>query len=388
MPNTKASVVYINYLPVPLGAADVMHTMKMCQAYQQLGMEVTLVAPQGDTSQLDTIWTQYGVRHPFEMKLYPNWKWSRRHTVFLRGVFLARRTPKPVIVHTRSAAAALYAAIAGIPTIYETHSPLASRMERPYVWWLSKLPAFKKLIAVTTPIQKGYQDFVPSIADKIIVMNNGVDLDQFEPPQHASQRRKALGLKDNFTVGYIGSLFAGRGIEIILQVAPKMPHIEFLVVGGTTKDIEQWQRQADTNLPNITLRTAVPNHELPQFMQAADVLLMPYQREVAVFGSKTANSVDYMNPMKMYEYMAARRLIISSDLPMIRAVLTDDMAILCPPDDVAAWQNAIEAVYQSPPQFERHLETSYQFIRENTWQHRVQRILQDIIPDNSKASSS
>ena len=41
--------------------------------------------------------------------------------------------------------------------------------------------------------------------------------------------------------------------------------------------------------------------------------------------------------MKMFEYMAAGRAILSSDLPVLREVLNEENAILLPPDEPAAW---------------------------------------------------
>ena len=48
--------------------------------------------------------------------------------------------------------------------------------------------------------------------------------------------------------------------------------------------------------------------------------------------------------MKMFEYMAAERAIITSDLPVIREVLNESNAVFCPPDEVDAWKTAIEGL--------------------------------------------
>ncbi|PJF41544.1 MAG: hypothetical protein CUN55_11680 [Phototrophicales bacterium] len=380
MSKAKITVVYINYMPIPLPAADVMHTMKMCQAYQQIGCDVHLVAPKGNFRSLDALWEQYGIRNSFKVHLYKDSQRLRRHPVFLRGIFLAKRQKQPTFIHTRSSAAALYGALFGISSVYETHRPLASGMEKIYLRLGARLPHFKKIIAVTEPIQQSYQRFLPAMTEKIIVMNNGVDLEQFEPNDTSSESRAKLNLEERFTVGYIGSLFVGRGIEIILELAQRLSHIQFLVVGGTQEDVIYWKSQVEQFPPNLIIRNAVPNQELPTYMLAADLLLMPYQRQVGVYGSRTANSVDYMNPMKMYEYMAARRMIIASDLPMIRAVLNDDMAILCTPDSVDAWYEAIQYAFQSEEERQKRVQNAYHYVQNHTWQHRVQRILNEIFP--------
>ena len=45
--------------------------------------------------------------------------------------------------------------------------------------------------------------------------------------------------------------------------------------------------------------------------------------------------------MKMFEYMAASRAILSSDLPVLREVLNKDSAVFCPPDDTNAWEKSL-----------------------------------------------
>ena len=48
--------------------------------------------------------------------------------------------------------------------------------------------------------------------------------------------------------------------------------------------------------------------------------------------------------MKVFEYFAAKRAIISSDLPMLREVLHESNALLVPPEDVHAWHTALQTL--------------------------------------------
>jgi glycosyltransferase involved in cell wall biosynthesis len=56
-----------------------------------------------------------------------------------------------------------------------------------------------------------------------------------------------------------------------------------------------------------------------------------------------------MSPMKMFEYMAAGRPIISSNLPVLKEVLVEKLnALLVTPDDVSEWVEAANLLQENP----------------------------------------
>ena len=108
--------------------------------------------------------------------------------------------------------------------------------------------------------------------------------------------------------GYFGQLYRGRGIEVIIDLAIRRPHIIFLVVGGNTKHVNR------LNAPNnIIFIPSLPHPEALYLMKLVDVLLMPYQKSVSI-GIKGHDTARWMSPMKMFEYMSSHTPIISSDL--------------------------------------------------------------------------
>jgi glycosyltransferase involved in cell wall biosynthesis len=143
-------------------------------------------------------------------------------------------------------------------------------------------------------------------------------------------------------------------------------------VGGTEADIAHWQAEAHT--PNVHFAGFVPNHELPTYLAASDVLLMPYQRQVAVYGG-VGDSSAYMCPMKMFEYMATERLIISSDLPVLHDTLNASNAVLCDPEDVDAWETALRRAMDDPAWAAGVARKARRDVEAHTWQLRARRIL-------------
>ena len=191
-------------------------------------------------------------------------------------------------------------------------------------------------------------EYGPALSnDQIQIAPNGFEENQYLNLPVPSAARKKLNLPECFTAGYTGHLYAGRGMELLSTLAGEFPHVQFLWVGGTPQDIQTWrERLENRGIQNVVLTGFVHHSQLPLYQAAADILLMPYDRIIR--GSSGGNSVDYCSPMKMFDYLAAGRPIISSDLAVIHEVLNTDNAILCPPEDIPAWVQALRDLLADP----------------------------------------
>ncbi len=164
---------------------------------------------------------------------------------------------------------------------------------------------------------------------------------------HPGMRRIALGYPEKMTVSYTGHFYEGRGTDILFHLAKNFPNIEFLWVGGREKElIPVRDRLSLEQIQNVILTGFVDNRTLPLYQAASEILLMPY--ELSIAGSSGGNSADICSPMKMFEYMAAGRIILTSDLSVIREVLDDTCAYFCPPEDPEAWAKMLEKVVTDP----------------------------------------
>ena len=142
-------------------------------------------------------------------------------------------------------------------------------------------------------------------------------------------------------LGYFGSLHSGRGIDIIEAMAGQLPNSLFMVFGppGQNPEFEERARYLDSN---IKFCGFISHSEIHENMMRCNILLMPYQKKVSI-GPSSSDTSKWMSPMKMFEYMAAGRPIISSDLPVLHEVLTDKVnALFVTPDNVQGWVEASE----------------------------------------------
>jgi glycosyltransferase involved in cell wall biosynthesis len=161
---------------------------------------------------------------------------------------------------------------------------------------------------------------------------------------------------------------------LILAIAAQLPEVHFLLVGGEPSDVDRLRETVHTRgLTNITLTGFIPNAELPRYQAACDILLMPYQRKVAA--SSGGDIAKFLSPMKLFEYLASGRAILSSDLPVLQEVLTPQNAVLLPSDNSAAWVAAIRDL-QSRPQKRAALAAQAQTDAQRySWEARAEQIL-------------
>jgi len=170
-----------------------------------------------------------------------------------------------------------------------------------------------------------------------------------------------------------GHLYAGRGVETFLALAQKSPETQFLWVGGRQAEVHAWREKAKGQA-NLRFTGFIPNSELPRWQAAADVLVAPYGRKIA--GSSGGDSASVASPMKIFDYMAAGRPIISSDLPVIREVLDEESALFCPPDDVDAWHGALTRLLGDAALRKKLAANARRRVEKYTWQAREKEILQ------------
>jgi glycosyltransferase involved in cell wall biosynthesis len=162
---------------------------------------------------------------------------------------------------------------------------------------------------------------------------------------------------------------------LFLALAKAIPQAHFVWVGGRPADVAAWQAQAAAqNITNLTFTGFIPNQDLPLYQSAADILLMPYSRSI-MGSSGTADSASVASPMKMFEYMAAGRAIVTADLPVIREVLNEANAVFCEPDDVADWKDKVESLLFDVPHRTGLGRSARESVRGYTWLARAEKIL-------------
>jgi glycosyltransferase involved in cell wall biosynthesis len=282
------------------------------------------------------------------------------------------------LIYTWFPQTAAFGLLRRLPVVFEIHLQPTGRFGPAWHRLFASLPGKKRLASITRALaqvlERDFRTYLPT--DQVVIAPNGVDLERFASLPDPVTARRQTGLREAPTVMCTGHLYAGRGAQLFLALATSLPQVHFVWVGGRAEDISSWKQRAASD--NVTFTGFIPNRDLPLYQAAADILLMPYGRSI-MGSSGTADSVSVASPMKMFEYMAAARPIVSADLPVIREILNEQNAILCEPENLDNWKSSLENLLNDESRRIALGARARRDVQGYTWLARAQRILNGFV---------
>ena len=265
-----------------------------------------------------------------------------------------------------------------VPHLLEVNAPLCLEHERVRGLHLGDLArAIERrtwsgtgaLLAVSAPLGERAID-LGAAPERVHVVPNGVASERFDTgPEAGARCRAALGLGHGPVIGFVGSLKAWHGTDVLLRafalLQPRLPHARLLLVGdGPTAE----ELRRDAMLLGIHdavhFTGAVEHSAIPALLAAMDVAVAPYLPAEDF----------YFSPIKVFEYMAAGRPVVASRLGEMTALAADGLLHAVEPGDVPALAGALEAVLGAPQAAGARAERARAWVRrERTWQANARR---------------
>jgi len=177
--------------------------------------------------------------------------------------------------------------------------------------------------------------------------------------------------RPNAVVTYAGHLYPWKGVDALLRAIASLPRVQGVIVGGhpAESDLGRLQSLAQSLrvAARVTFTGLVSRADVGHYLEQADVLVMPH--------TSTQVSERYASPLKLFEYMAAGKPIVASDLPAVREVLRDgENAVLVKPSNTEALATGIEQVVENPDLAERIARRAFDEAGSYTWDARAERL--------------
>tara|TARA_B100001057_G_scaffold501302_1_gene623608 strand:+ start:25539 stop:26645 length:1107 start_codon:yes stop_codon:yes gene_type:complete len=364
-------IAYVAETSLTNKSAYTHHVIKMCDAFSQQNNDVTLFIPNLKKNlQFRSLEKKFILfsKNRFELNSVINKKTSN---FFLRILFglktaIKLKNKNYEIILTRSLIVSLFLSLFKTYHFLEIHSELKS-FTKFYMLNLNFINS--KFIIKKILISKELNKIFKIKKENLLILHDGSD------PKNFTKFKKIKEIK---TATYIGSFYKGRGIELLYSLAKKFKNINFKLYGQVNYDYK-------SNLKNLNIFNYVEYSKIPSILATSDLLLMPYEKKVFV-RAKNINTANYCSPLKMFDYLASGKIIISSNLSGISEVIKDGYnGYLVNNFDVLSWEKKINEIIKKKRNYQTQ-KNALRTAKKYSWNNRVKKIIIEYKKNNIKRS--
>jgi glycosyltransferase involved in cell wall biosynthesis len=376
-------IFYILNSRFPTIKAYGLQVAKTCESFEKNGVHVTLVIPSRRTHrEIKNIPTYklYGISTPFPIVALPSldfsaWHLDNKILFIIQQILFAIPASlyvlfKNGVIYSRDPFSLYLLSFTNKKFFWEIHnlSDALSMMHHRIIRRATGIVVIsdglrKKLIAQGISSQH------------ILIAHDGIDMDEFDSVKTSQDARRELDLPlDKKIVMYVGHLFKWKGVETLLEAARTLSSdIVVIIVGGTASDINRFQNEN----PKVLFVGFKEHRLIPIYMRAADVLVLPNKKDAGI-------SEFYTSPLKLFEYMAAGKPIVASDLASLREILNENNAYFFDSESSQSLSKKIMSLLNDPEATKKGKQAKSD-VRRYTWTERG-RIITAFLQQNHDAS--
>jgi glycosyltransferase involved in cell wall biosynthesis len=165
----------------------------------------------------------------------------------------------------------------------------------------------KKATCISKILRDSY--YIPN--EKFELVPNGVDTRLFK--RCKSNLKKELKLEDCFVLGYVGVLREWVDLRPVYNAIRNLNDVKLLIVGeeGMLRENKELIRKYRVE-DKVIFTGTVPYTKVPLYISAMDICLIPFKQNAI-----SQNAI----PLKLFEYLACEKPVISADLKGVREVV-------------------------------------------------------------------
>ncbi len=382
-------ILYCTDSTIPSDLANAHQVAQMCDAFVRLGHTVTIVAPARFDVQPVSLREKYAISPAVQLVYLPylfdapvvrRWRLLRLIANVLYRYRLRRwlREQSFDLLYTR-VLFFLYSLLrTRRPVVLELHAlPLVFKK-----WFVRSCNACVRVVCLTSGMHEVLREWGIS-PQRLLVEGDAVNLERFAhlPAQQAA--RMLFGLpQDARVIGYVGRLRTQgmeKGVRELVHALSMLKQQGVaccgFIVGGPAEWSAHYRALADTlglSTTDICFHDQIPFSNVPAALAACDVCVYPAPLSVHAYFRRDTS------PLKLFEYMAARKPIVAAALPPLRDIVDESMVAFCAPGDPEDLARTIEMLLREPERAACLADAAWQRVQEHTWEQRAERILQAV----------
>ena len=362
-------ICYLSNSAIPSTVASSIQTVKMCEAFSELGNEVILITT--NVSKKKNIFEFYNVKFKFNFKVLENFKTfplGLKYYLFSIMSIIESLKYKPELHITRNFFTCFLLILLKKKTVIELHHDLdhESRIVRFLAKSLNFLNSkhISKVIAITYGVKNEYVKKKLINEKKIIVLPSGSSIKKIF---------KFSNNKNFFKIGYFGSLYKSRGLNLIKNLAKIDKENQYYLYGDFNKMNNFKYKNSSKNLH---LQNYISYKNIPKSLAKMDILLMPYVSSITVAGD-VGDITKFTSPLKLFDYLSVGRIIMCSDLQVLKEVIKDkENAIFIKNyKNIFAWKSEIRKLKNQPKKQFIMSKNNYQLGQKYSLKERAKKIL-------------
>lgn len=192
----------------------------------------------------------------------------------------------------------------------------------PKEYFKKSIGQIQGFIAVSNKLKGQLIDFGIS-QERILMKPNAVDFAKFYQRDKAEMRKKYKLPMNRKLVAFVGRFMGHKGPLRVLEAVQNLDNVGSIFMGKGPQEPQG---------PSVVFNDSVPSYKIPELLSAADVFVLPTQRE----GSCNA----------IAEAIACGLPVVSSNIPEVMDQCNPSFSILVDPLDVTAIESAIESILE------------------------------------------
>lgn len=361
--------VYIAKASIPSNSANSVHVMKISEAFSRLGEEFELIIPEPENGKndIDKSFEFYGVKS-FEVitvKINRN-SIRNRYGFPIKCLWKARNADSIV---TRDPLVAFLSVLLKKHTVLDLHGDLKHLTGRAYriiKWKGFRDSKYLHLVMITKGLVDYYNEKYGIPREQMTVLPDGYTDENF-----ANLESKKILQDKTLNIGYCGGFMKGKGLSLIQQLTMQDQENRYNLFGGTREKAEKEVEEIFGS--NTEFGGYIENAKVPQILNEQDILLLPNQKQQVC---KNEDIGKVTSPLKMFEYMASGRVIVASDLPVLREVLDESNCYFAKADDVTDWKRVIDYISNHRVEAIQKAQKAREDVKQYTWKIRAEKMLQ------------
>lgn len=357
---TKQSISYVTAARMPTEKAHGISIAHMCAAFAAQGMLVELVVPSRHNLIIDNPFAYYGVPETFSIRTIATPDFVGRgltHPLFffLQRMMFAHRVKRAGIESTY-----VYTREPEIVSVFGDSHRVVYEAHRWPRGLAGRVTAYllRKVVLIVANSRGTAEAITARVHRPFVVAPNGFDPALFTTP---ASSRSALGLPEGMLALYVGSDAPWKGIDVVRLAAEGISAqaLSVAIVGGKTVSTQGALHELGRVRPS----------SVPAYLLSADILILPNTRI-------SEESEHFTSPIKLFEYLAAGKAIVASDIPSIREILTDTDAVFVPAGDSFALRETLLQLARDPELRAQKAVNVAQLAPQFTWNARAKRVVQ------------